>query len=392
MSSNLLAAADAVTERMIQWRRHLHAHPELSGQERATAEYLARELTTLGYRPKTNVGDTHGLVADLDVTRGPAVALRADMDALPIQEETGLDFASTNAGVMHACGHDAHMAMLLGAAAILKDRHAQLRRSVRLIFQPHEECYPGGATAMIGAGVLDNVESVFALHIWSQLPLGVLGVSHGPLMSSVSDFQIRVRGRGGHAAIPEEGLDPVVIAAEIVLALQTVVSRSIGMADRAVVSVTQVKAGTVDNTIPETVVMRGTIRTLSESVRARVCQRLVDLAQGIAAGHGATADAEVFPGYPVLVNDEGVVQRALSAARHVGWDDGLLRPMTPMGGGEDFAYYAQRVPAALAFLGAGEKGGITPPHHHPGFRIDERALPRGAAILSQYALDTPSAG
>ncbi|MGD8450580.1 MAG: M20 family metallopeptidase [Phycisphaerae bacterium] len=387
MSPTVSAAADGLAERMIQWRRHLHAHPELSGQERATADFVAQELERLGYRPKRPVGDGYGLIVDLDADGGPAIGLRADMDALPIQEETGLDYASESAGVMHACGHDAHMAMMLGAAALLKERQSELKRSVRLIFQPHEEHYPGGASGMIAAGVLDNVESVFGLHIWSQLPLGVLGVGAGPLMSSVNDLEIRVHGRGGHAAMPEDCLDPVVISAEIVLALQTVVSRSIAMTDRAVVSVARVTAGTGDNIIPELAVMRGTIRTLSSTVRTKVCQRVIELAKGIAAGHGAMADAEVFPGYPVLVNSEDVVRRALTAARHIGWDENLLRTMSPMGGAEDFAYYAERVPAALVFLGAALPDGSSRPHHHPGFRIDERALPRGAALLAQFALD-----
>ena len=310
------------------------------------------------------------------------------MDALPIQEETGLDFASANAGVMHACGHDAHVAMLLGTAALLQARRDQLRRPVKLIFQPHEEYYPGGSSAMIAAGVLDGVESVFALHIWSPLPCGVLGVRSGPSMSSVNDFQITIKGKGGHAALPEASVDPVVAAADVILALQTVVSRSISMTDNAVVSVTTVRSGTANNIIPETVVLRGTIRALSESVRTHVCQRVCELCTDIARAHRAVAEPEILPGYPVLVNDESVVERATRAAKSVGVGDDQIRITDPIGGGEDFAYYAQKVPAALAFLGAGNDSiDCCYPHHHPRFNIDEEALPVGSAILAQYALD-----
>lgn len=387
MSSPALNDANTMADRIRSWRRHLHTHPELGGQEQATADFIAAELRKLGYEPQQRIGGTFGLTAMLHVSDQPAVALRADMDALPIQEDTGLPFASQNPGVMHACGHDAHMAMLLGAAALLKQRQSQLKRSVKFIFQPHEEKYPGGAAPMIAAGVLENVESVFGLHVWSPLPLGTLGTRCGPLMSSVNDIQIVVQGKGGHAALPEQCVDPVVVAAQVVMALQTVVSRTIAMSDSAVVSVTQVTAGTAYNIIPQSATLRGTIRTLDEAVRTRVCQQVRELAEGVARAHGASAEVEVLPGYPALLNDEQTVQRVIQAARDVGFDDQHIETISPIGGGEDFAYYAQQVPAAFAFLGGGGESGQTYPHHHPRFTIDEAALPLGAAVLTQYALN-----
>lgn len=387
MSDTTLIDARNLAGRMRQWRRHLHAHPELSGEEHATARFLAQELTAMGYTPAERVGGTCGLTADLPVDGAPLVALRADMDALPIQEETGLPFASQRPGVMHACGHDAHMAMLLGVASILRQRRDRLRQGVRLIFQPAEEKLPGGAAALVDAGVLDGVSGIFGLHVWSPLPAGTLGLRAGPFMASVDDFHITVRGKGGHAALPETCIDPVVAAAQIVVGLQTAVSRSIALTDGAVVSVTRLEAGTATNIIPETAGLAGTIRTLDEAVRARARVRVRELAERIAHAHRAEAEVRIEPGYPVLVNDETMVARVEAAARRLGWDDDRLVTMPPLGGGEDFAYYARRIPAAFAFLGAAQADAEScHPHHHPRFDIDEDVLPLGAALLAELAL------
>ena len=388
MPHKIVSEATAISEQLSRWRRQLHARPELSGEEHATAEFVARELRRIGIEPEERVGGAHGLTATLAVNNQSAVALRADMDALPIAEETGLDFASQTPGVMHACGHDAHMAMLLGAAMLLKRRESELRHSVKFIFQPEEERPPGGAAPMIRAGVLANVRSVFGLHVWSQLPLGTLGTRAGAFMSGVNDFHIVVRGKGGHAAMPHECVDPIVTASQIVLALQTAVSRSIALTDSAVVSVTKVQAGTATNIIPETTELAGTVRALDEAVRSRVCTRVRELAEGVARAHGATADVDILPGYPVLVNDAGMVGHVMDLARQLGWQEARLETLAPQGGGEDFAWYGQNVPAAFAFLGAG--GEATPgpyPHHHARFAIDEAVLPMGVALLTQYALD-----
>lgn len=379
--------AASLSEQITAWRRHLHANPELSGHERETAAFVAQRLRELGFQPRERVGGGHGLTAELAAGSGPAVALRADMDALPIVEETGLPFASRNAGVMHACGHDAHTAMLLGAATLLAKRKAQLRRPVRLIFQPAEEVFPGGAAPMIAAGALENVSSIFGLHISSQLPTGVLGTRPGPFMAGLNDLDITVVGKGGHAAMPEQCVDPIVVASQIVLALQTVVARSLSMTELAVVSVTRIEAGTADNIIPERVSMRGTIRTYDEAVRARVCTRVREIAVNVAAAHHATVEANLPPGYPVLINDAKITREACSAAEAIGFTSDKVHTLDPQGGGEDFAYYCQKVPGAFAFLGARVESSAYP-HHHPKFNIDEAALPLGAALLAQYAMQS----
>lgn len=385
--STTRAAAGQLAEQLTAWRRHFHAHPELSGQEEQTAAFIATELRKLGYEPRERIGGTCGLSVDLVVSGRPFVALRADMDALPITELTGAAYASQNAGVMHACGHDAHMAMLLGAARLLAERKADLRQSVRLIFQPAEEG-GGGAELLVKGGVLADVQRIFGLHVWSEMPLGTLGTRVGPFMSSTNPLRITVRGKGGHAAMPHQCVDPVVVAAQLVVALQTVVSRNIAMTDSAVVSVTRVQAGSATNIIPETAELAGTVRTLSMATRATIVRRIGELAQGIAGAHGATAEAMVEEGYPVLVNDAATVERALATARRLGFAEDQLLTLPAQGGGEDFAYYVQQVPGAFLFLGArNEAKGCHYPHHHAHFDIDEAVLPLGVALLTQLALD-----
>lgn len=387
MSPTVRQAAEQLASQLTAWRRHLHAHPEPSGHEEQTAAYVAAELRQMGYAPREHVGGTCGLIADLDVPGDTRIALRADMDALPINEETGLDFASQNPGVMHACGHDAHMAMLLGAAQLLMERKRELTTSVRLIFQAHEECRPGGAAPQIDAGVLDGVSRIFGLHIWSQMPLGTLGTRVGPFMSGVTDFRITIRGQGGHAAMPQQCIDPIIVAAEVVTAMQTITTRSLAMTDDAVVSVTQFHAGTADNIIPGTAMLGGTIRTLSEAVRATISRRIHELVEGIAKAHNAAAEIQLLAGYPPLVNDPQAVEYALSVARTIGFQDDQLLTLPVQGGGEDFAFYAQRIPAAFLFLGArNEALGCAYPHHHARFNIDEAALPVGVSLLARLAL------
>jgi amidohydrolase len=389
MNNPLYTAARQLHGRLITWRRHFHAHPEVGGQEEQTARFITAELRTMGYEPQERVGGTCAVIATLNVGERLAVALRADMDALPVNEETGLDYASQNPGVMHACGHDAHMAMLLGAAQLLMERRHTLKNSVRLIFQAHEECRPGGAPPLIAAGVLDGVSRIFGLHIWSEMPTGTLGTRIGPFMSGVTDFRITVTGRGGHAAMPQQCVDPIVVGAELVTALQTVASRSIAMTDHAVLSVTQFHAGSADNVLPPCAELRGTIRALNETVRCTVERRVRELATGVAAAHNASVDIDLLTGYPPLVNDQETVERALQAARAIGFQEEQLLPLPIQGGGEDFACYAQRVPAAFLFLGArNEAKGCAFPHHHPRFNVDDDALPLGAALLAQFALDS----
>ena len=379
--------AQSLQRDLSAWRRHLHAHPELSGQEKQTARFVADHLRKLGYEPRENVGGTCGVIADLTGGRRPAVALRADMDALPVTEENDVPYKSQHDGVMHACGHDAHTAMLLGAARLLAARRDELAQSVRLIFQPHEEFMPGGAAPMIADGALDGVERIFGLHIWSQLPCGQLGVRPGPFMASPSDLKITVRGVGGHAAMPQECADPIVAAAHVITALQTAVSRSIAASDTAVVSVTQIHGGTTFNVIPPTVELGGTIRTFDAVVRARIAARIAELAEHTARAHGASAEVRIEHGYPALVNDPVVLEQVIAAARAIGLTDDDMTELPLQGGGEDFAYYCESVPGAFVFLGGGKPAPHERfPHHHPRFDIDETALPIGAALAAQVCL------
>jgi amidohydrolase len=388
VENKALTDASGASEQLVHWRRYLHAHPELSGFEERTAAYVSKQLQDLGYHVERQVGGTHGLTATLNAGSGGAVALRADMDALPIQEESGVAFASETPGVMHACGHDAHTAMLLGAAKVLQARKKELRRPVKLIFQPAEEKYPGGAAPMIAGGALNGVERIFGIHISSMIPTGQLGTRAGAFMAAVNELDITVHGKGGHAAMPEQCIDPVVIAAQIIMALQTTVSRAIAMTDPAVVSVTMLEAGTANNVIPENVRMCGTVRTYEESVRKRVCERVREIAEGIARTGGGSATVALNPGYPALINDANEVEKAMAAARAIGFEDKNVLMLPAQGGGEDFAYYCQHVPGTFVFLGARDEAtGCCYPHHHPKFNIDERALPLGAALLAQVALD-----
>ncbi len=388
MTDSVSQAAVGLAGELQTWRRSLHAHPELSGCEKWTARFVAERLREMGLAPAEGVGGGCGVVADLRIGDGPLIALRADLDALPIEEETGAPYASVNPGVMHACGHDAHAAMLLGAARLLCQRKDALKRSVRLIFQPHEELFPGGASALIAGGALDGVEAIFGIHVCTNLSIGELGTRSGPFMAAVNPFKIVIRGRGGHAAMPDRCIDPIVAAAHVIVALQTVVSRSIGISEPAVVSVTQLQAGTADNVIPNEVALQGTIRTFDKQVRKQVCERVGELARGVAQAHRATADVEIRPGYPVLANDEQMTGRVLEAARAIGFEPGDLLRLAPQGVGEDFAYYCHKVPGAFVFLGAAnEAKGCTYPHHHPCFNIDEDVLPWGAALYAQLALN-----
>jgi amidohydrolase len=278
--------------------------------------------------------------------------------------------------------------MLLGAAKLLVKNRDKLRRPVRLLFQPHEESYPGGAPDMIAGGALKGVGEIFGIHISSMLPTGQLGTRVGAFMAAVNTLTIRVLGRGGHAAMPNQCIDPIVTAAHIVAALQTVVSRSVAPSDPAVVSVTQFHAGTTHNVIPNDAYLNGTIRTFDEGVRQTVLTRVREVAENVARGCGATAQVELGPGYPVLVNDAVTTERALESARRIGFEGPRIQVLAQQGGAEDFAYYGKHVPASFVFLGAAnEAKECTYPHHHPRFNVDEEALAQGAALHAQFAMD-----
>ncbi|MFC3800211.1 amidohydrolase [Cohnella sp. GCM10012308] len=374
-----LKADEPLERQLIDIRRRLHANPELSGEEYETTaairEWLGREGVRIADYPLKT-----GLVAEIGGLReGPIVALRADIDALPIQEETGLPFASQRPGVMHACGHDFHTAALIGAAVLLKRREAELPGTVRLLFQPAEE-KAKGAAQVIASGALAGVAAVFGLHNKPDLPVGTVGIRSGPIMAAADGFAVEVDGRGTHAAVPEAGLDPLVTAAHMLTALQSIVSRNVSSLDSAVVSVTRLSAGTSWNVIPEKAIFDGTIRTFDEDVRAEVQRRFEQVVDGVAAAFGTTARTRWTGGPPPVVNDARWARSAAKAAERAGLT--VLEPK-PSPAGEDFALYLKEAPGAFVFLGtSGARE-----WHHPAFDVDESALPLAAAYLASAAIE-----
>jgi amidohydrolase len=371
-------------QQAIAWRRHLHANPELSFEEHGTAQFVEETLRSF-YGLDLERPTPTSVVAHLRCARpGKVLALRADMDALPIQEETELPFASTRPGVMHACGHDAHTAILLAAACALADRREQLSGEVRFLFQHAEEKPPGGARELVDAGALDGVDLVAGVHLFAQEPVGTISVPPGPRAAASDTFALEIRGRGGHAAAPHRALDPIVVAAQVVTNLQQVVSRAVDPIESAVVSVTRFHAGTADNIIPEVVELGGTVRTYEPDVRASVRESIDRIARGITEAHGATYRFDYEEGYAALHNDPAAAAIVEAAARAELGDE-AIRPTPPIMGGEDFSAYLERAPGAFFVVGAGDKDWA--PHHHPRFTIDEAAIRPGIAVFVRAALD-----
>lgn len=366
--------------RQVELRRALHRRPELAWREEETASRIEDALCELGLAPR-RLADT-GVVLDLPGAEDrPAVALRADTDALPLEEATGLPFASELPGVMHACGHDGHAAMLFGAAALLRDDPAP--GPVRLIWQPAEE-EGTGAPRLIEAGVLDGVEAIFGGHLDPRWPTGTLVVTEGPVGASTDEFRLVLRGRGGHGARPHEACDALLAGAALVTALQSVVAREVDPASAAVLTVGRFRAGSAPNVIAGEAVLEGTVRALEASVRERVLSALRRVAEGAAAAHGATVRYEALPGTPPVVNDPDLTRVAREAARAVVSDDGLRRLERANMGGEDFACYLERVPGCYIRFGARPASGPAPAHSS-AFDFDEEALAVGAAWFAEVA-------
>lgn len=390
--SGLREAADRLAGELVRWRRDLHMHPELGFEEHRTSELVARTLEGLGLEVRRGVART-GVLAVLraPARRSAGVLLRADMDALPIQEAPDRPYGSTVPGRMHACGHDGHTAMLLGAATLLAARTRSLTRDVVFCFQPAEEG-GGGASEMIEAGALEAVElaEAFALHLWSLFPAGTLHVRSGPIMAAQDEFRARIVGRGGHGALPHRAVDPIVAAALAVVALQTVVSRSIDPVRPAVVTVGALHAGSAPNVIPGDARLAGTLRSFHPEVRALLRERVRETLEGCARAAGCGVEFELIPGYPAVVNDEAAADRARDEGARVFGAAGIVEA-EPMAAAEDFAYFLERVPGAFLLVGAGnEARGITAPHHSPEFDLDEAVLPRGAELLARLALTSPA--
>ena len=382
--SQWVGVAEAGRDELISLRRSIHSEPELGLDCPRTRDKLEAALAGLPLTIRRS-GHCTGFVAELSGARpGRSVVLRGDMDALPIQEATGLDFASREAGRMHACGHDSHSAMLASAARILCGKRDELAGRILFMFQPGEEGHHGGRI-MLEEGLLGDPlpDAAFALHIWPTLPHGTVACREGAMLASTDTLKARIVGKGGHAAMPHDAIDPIPAAAEVVLALQSEVARTTPVTDPIVLSITCINAGTAHNILPDAVDLLGTLRTLSPEGRARGRAAFERICTHVAAAHGCTAEVEIETGYPPTINNA----RAVALVREIAGDDFRELPASNMGG-EDFSYVLEKVPGAMAFLGVaqpGEDAASRAPLHNPGMMIDEAVLPRGVALHCAFA-------
>lgn len=387
MAEKIVEDARRLQEQIVAWRHDIHQHPELGFQEVRTAGLAADELQRLGISVRRNIGKT-GVMGDIDIPGATQrILLRADMDALPVQEDSGEPFASATPGVSHLCGHDSHVAMLMGAARLLAAHRDRLKCNVRFMFQPSEEAGPGGALAMIGDGVLEGVTRAFAIHVFSAHQAGQWGLRTGPVMAAVDALKFTITGRGGHAATPEVCIDPIVAASQVVMSLQTIMSRRIRPHDAGVLSICTIHGGDAFNVIPQTVTMLGTLRSHSQAMRVRTKKLMRDILDGVQLATGCRIELEIDDSYPVLSNNGEVIEQARRLVETMFGHEKTVE-VDKKFGGEDFAYVAERVPAAMVYLGVGNpQMGITAAHHNPAFRIDESVLWQGAALLAAMALD-----
>ena len=375
----------ALQPQLVEWRRQIHQKPELGFQEKITAEFISQKLQNWGIEHQVGIAQT-GIVAIIKgekSTPGKVLAIRADMDALPIQELNEVPYCSQRDGIMHACGHDGHTAIALGTAYYLHQHRQELNGTVKIIFQPAEEG-PGGAKPMIAAGVLNNpdVDAIIGLHLWNNLPLGTVGVRPGALMAAVELFRCNIFGKGGHGAIPHQTVDSLVVAAQIVSALQTIVSRNINPLDSAVVTVGELHAGTAVNVIADTAKMGGTVRYFNPDLAGFFKERIEKIIAGICQSHGANYDLDYIHLYPPVINDADIAALVRSVAQEViEIPIGVFSECQTMGG-EDMSFFLQEVPGCYFFLGsANAEKKLDYPHHHPRFDFDETALPMGVEMF-----------
>ncbi|GAB4218042.1 MAG: amidohydrolase [Synechococcales cyanobacterium] len=369
-----------LASQLVAWRRHLHQYPELGFQEQRTAEFISSHLTRWGIPHETGIAHT-GIVATIQGSRpGKTLAIRADMDGLPIQEENPVAYRSQVPQRMHACGHDGHTAIAMGTAYLLHQRRYELAGTVKVIFQPAEES-PGGAKPMIEAGVLAGVEGMVGLHLWNNLPLGTIGVKSGPSMANADRFHIEVLGKGGHGAMPHQTIDALVVGSQIVNALQTIVSRSVDPLCPAVVTVGKFQAGDTFNVIAPRADLWGTVRTLDAETAERIPRRIEDVVAGICQAHGALFRLHYERTYPLVNNHPQMAALVEQAVRLTLGAEARVVPEVTMGG-EDMAFFLQQVPGCYFFLGSANADlGLDLPHHHPCFDFDESALPLGVELF-----------
>ncbi|MCZ8515435.1 M20 family metallopeptidase [Paenibacillus filicis] len=370
-----------VKDEVIGWRRYLHKYPELSFQEEKTAQFVYETLQTFGGLEISRPTKTSVMARLIGRQPGKVIALRADMDALPIDEENDFDFVSQNSGVMHACGHDGHTAMLLGAAKILAQLQDQIIGEVRFLFQHAEELPPGGAGEMVKAGVLEGVDLIIGTHLMSTLPLGKIGLGYGPIMAGADTFKITVVGKGGHASQPELTIDPIAIGTQVVSNLQHIVSRYRDAQAALVISVTQFHAGSAINVIPSKVNIGGSVRSFNPELRDKIPAFIERIVKGITEAHGAAYEFDYQFGYAPVINDEEVTRWMDETVCEVFGEDSR-EMIKPVMGSEDFSAYQQAVPGTYISIGArNENKGIIYPHHHPKFTFDEQALQYGVKLF-----------
>ncbi|MFC5652135.1 M20 family metallopeptidase [Paenibacillus solisilvae] len=375
---------------MVKWRRYLHQHPEISFQEKETSTWITERLHEMGCEvQKDNSG--YGLVVKIRGSKpGPTIALRTDIDALPIQDEKTCEYASKVPGAMHACGHDAHTSTMLGIAAYYSSIQDQLSGERRLIFQPAEEVTPGGAVGMIANGVLEGVDAIYGVHLWSPLPYGVVATKEGPFMAAPDEIYIDITGRGGHGGLPHETIDSILVGTAIVQAIQTIVSRNVNPLEPAVVSIGSFHAGSTANVIAEHCKLIGTVRTFSEETRAQIKARLHAIVKQTAELYGAVASLDYKDGYPTVVNAADEAERFFRVAPEQ-FGQSAVQQSSLIMAGEDFSYYLKEIPGCFMFVGAGNKEcGAVYPHHHPRFDLDERSMLISARLMIAMAEDYAS--
>jgi carboxypeptidase Ss1 len=385
LAQEILDHAKKVHDYVIRMRRDFHRYPETGFAETRTAGIIAEELKRLGLQVQTDIAKT-GVVATLQVDGASStVAFRADMDALPITEENDLEFKSLNEGVSHACGHDANMAMLLGAARLMVQLKDKLKRQVKFIFQPCEEQHPGGAKLIVEQGILKDVDEIYGLHIDPTIPSGIFGIRAGATMAATDRIVITIIGRGGHASTPHLCVDPIVIAAEVILAIQTIISRKVNPLSPCVVSLCQISGGTTFNVIPDKVKITGTVRTLAKELRYKMPILLEEAIRGITSLNNATYQFEYLKGHPPLHNPQPQVDFIQDRITEL-FGSKSVEHIDPKMGGEDFSYYLEKIKGAFAFLGSGNLGkGADQPLHSSRFLLDEDVLYMGPALFTSIA-------
>lgn len=384
-----MSLANAMQEQMVQWRRDLHQIPEIGNELPQTSKYVQERLTEMGIPFVTMVNGSGVLATITGGKPGKTVAVRADMDALKIVEEAPVEFKSTN-GNMHACGHDTHTAMLLGAAKILNDHKDELNGNVRLIFQPGEE-NPGGAKPMIAEGCMEGVDAVFGQHIgclFPGIPNGKIIISHGNAMACRDAFKMKIIGRGAHSSTPEMSIDPIAIAAQVINGVYMIKAREISGLSPAVISICMVHGGTASNIVPETVEIEGSTRSIEPEIRQLIARRIEEVLRSTCAAHGATCEFEYIWDYDILTNDAEMADHVIQSAKNIGIEEDLVMQPTAIMGSEDFSFYLKEKPGAFFFLSSVvEQDGHVYGHHNPKFLLDESVFAKGAALFVQIVQD-----